>query len=265
MEGKRVSSRAQRAGLIAAVAIVLGTLPCGLFAQAAIQFRVADDTGAAFTRGRATIIELERSALIENGSVAFENIPNGLWHISIRAIGFYPESLTVRTPVSGRVRTVNMHQMPQTLSVVPIVSHRDSMILGDIARRMRVAHGSLTRAEDLVVRNATLASDALGMATGFQRKSATVVQGRGGCRSVSRSDSLPPRGRRATKVVAIYLDGARLPGGLESLNRMVPPSDILAVEAYPDVISAPFIWRSNDACAVVAFWTKRPPPVTVGR
>ena len=33
--------------------------------------------------------------------------------------------------------------------------------------------------------------------------------------------------------------------------------DILAIEAYPDVVSAPFIWRKNDTCAVVAVWTKR--------
>ena len=31
---------------------------------------------------------------------------------------------------------------------------------------------------------------------------------------------------------------------------------ILAIEAYPDVLSAPFLWRTNDACAVVAYWTK---------
>ena len=72
-------------------------------------------------------------------------------------------------------------------------------------------------------------------------------------------DSLMPRtGRTLRKVVAIYLDGTRMPGGLESINRMVPVSDILAIEAYPDVLSAPFIWRTNDACAVIAYWTKRP-------
>jgi hypothetical protein len=74
-----------------------------------------------------------------------------------------------------------------------------------------------------------------------------------------------PRISRRQKFIAVYLDGGRLPGGLESINRMVPPSDILAIEAYPDVVSAPFIWRTNDACAVIAYWTKKPPPITVGR
>jgi hypothetical protein len=73
-------------------------------------------------------------------------------------------------------------------------------------------------------------------------------------------DSVP---KAWQKVVAIYLDGSRLPGALEALNRMVPPSDILAVEAYPDVMSAPFLWRTRDACAVVAYWTKKPPAVVI--
>jgi hypothetical protein len=57
--------------------------------------------------------------------------------------------------------------------------------------------------------------------------------------------------------MVVYLDGARVAFGLQGVNDAVRPEDILAVEAYPDVISAPAIWRTNDACAVVAFWTKR--------
>jgi hypothetical protein len=59
------------------------------------------------------------------------------------------------------------------------------------------------------------------------------------------------------KSLVVYLDGVRVPFGLQGLNDMVRPEEILAIEAYPDVISAPGIWRTNDACAVVAFWTRR--------
>jgi hypothetical protein len=59
------------------------------------------------------------------------------------------------------------------------------------------------------------------------------------------------------KMVAIYLDGARYHGGLNALNDAVTMKQILAIEAYPDVASAPFLWRTNDACAVIAVWTKR--------
>jgi len=243
--------------------------PTGLSAQSTIKFRVVDDTGAAFNRGRATIIELERSAPIENGTVTLADLPNGLWHISIRAIGFYPESLTIRTPLSDRVRTINMHRMPETLAAVPIVSHRDSTVLADIDARMRVASGTLITADNLSVRNSVYATDAIRIARGFSWKSPTRVvtrgtsKGGGGssaqCESLASADSIVKRNgvRTVPKFVAVYLDGARLPGGLESINRMVPVADILAIEAYPDVLSAPFLWRTNDACAVIAYWTKR--------
>lgn len=59
------------------------------------------------------------------------------------------------------------------------------------------------------------------------------------------------------KMVVVYLDGARFRGGLEALNNAVPMRQILAVEAYPDAASSPFLWRTKDACAVIAVWTKR--------
>jgi hypothetical protein len=146
------------------------------------------------------------------------------------------------------------------------LTSKDSAKLGEIERRMRTAHGSLIRSGDLTVRNAKLAIDPLAMAHGFSVKTSTVVEARGGCRSAPKADSIDLRPRRTQKkYVAVYLDGSRVPGGLDMVNMMVPPDDILAIEAYPDVISAPFMWRTNDACAVVAYWTKNGPPVTVGR
>jgi hypothetical protein len=53
------------------------------------------------------------------------------------------------------------------------------------------------------------------------------------------------------------VDGERLRGGFAALNGFVPMKDILAIETYPDVTSAPFIWRSGDACAVIAVWTSK--------
>jgi hypothetical protein len=133
---------------------------------------------------------------------------------------------------------------------------------------MLVASGTLITADNPSVRSSTYATDALRVARGFTWKSPTRVTTRGTsgmgpksaiCESLPSSDSIMPRGRGTLrKVVVVYLDGAKMPGGLESINRMVPRDDILAIEAYPDVLSAPFLWRTNDACAVIAYWTKRP-------
>jgi hypothetical protein len=139
---------------------------------------------------------------------------------------------------------------------------RDSLVVHAAEARMRVASGTLVRGGDRGIGRATLATDLIRFARGFRWKTPTRVETRGSaaqspngarCLSLSEAESVVPRGGKA---VAVYLDGSRLPGGLEMVNRMVPVSDVLAVEAYPDVLAAPSMWRTNDACAVVAFWTR---------
>ena len=255
-----------RARLLAAIAFVL---PAAAGAQRSnIELRLVDDNGAPMTSGRVSILHLDRFAPIDNGIAILTDIPDGTWMVTIRAIGFAPESVSVRTPLTGRLRTVNMHRRPQPLAPVSVVSHRDSTVLSDIHARMRVASGTLILSDNPSVRSSTYATDAIRIARGFSWKSPTRVSTRGTsgglgnsakCESLPSVDSMVPRrGRTVRKVVAIYLDGTRLPGGLESINRMVPVSDILAIETYSDVLTAPFLWRTNDACAVIAYWTKRP-------
>jgi hypothetical protein len=272
MKAKGLSFRAQEAFGVIVVAMMLGAgrvSAQGVAPTPMIQVRVVDETGAAVDAGRAVIDSLNRWALIERGIATITDLPSGRWTVTLRVLGFRPESVTLEAaPQPASVPVVTMHRIAQKLApveVTAVLSNKDSLVLREIDRRLRVANGSVITAENLAVRNATRATDPLGMARGFRFKSATVVEARSGCRSLPVSDSMDAMRRNKPKVVAIYLDGNRLPGGLESINRMVPPSDILAIEAYPDVISAPFLWRTNDACAVVAFWTKKPPPVTVGR
>jgi len=143
-------------------------------------------------------------------------------------------------------------------------AQRDSAVMHQIEGRMRVASGTLIRGGDDVVRDASVATDLIRRARGFRWKGPTRVETRGTapqarnalqCESQTQSDVILTRG---FKSVAVYLDGSKLSGGLEMINRMVPVEDVLAVEAYPDVLSAPAQWRTNDACAVIAFWTRRP-------
>jgi hypothetical protein len=159
--------------------------------------------------------------------------------------------------------------IPLALAAQPSLSRqeqRDSTVMRTIEARMRVASGTLIRATDSRAENASLPTDLLRFARGFRWRSTTLVQTRGTassfqarqaarCESLPVADSIP---RRGSKFVAVYLNGTRLPGGLEMINRMVPIADVLAVEAYPDVLSAPSYWRTNDACAVIAYWTKWP-------
>lgn len=274
MEAKGVTLVAHRCVALAALVMTLAA-HARLGAQGVnptplIQVRVVDELGAPIDAGRAVIDTLNRWVLIEKGMATIADLPAGKWLVAVRALGFRPESVVVQAEVRpSAIPTVMLHRIAQNLAPVEVtatLTSKDSAKLRGIEQRMRTAHGTLIKGDDLAVRNADLGSDPLASAHGFSRKSATVVVARGGCQSFPKADSVDMRPTRSKrKYVAVYLDGSRLPGGLEAINRMVPPSDILAIEAYPDVISAPFLWRTNDACAVVAFWTKKPPPVTVGR
>lgn len=141
--------------------------------------------------------------------------------------------------------------MLDTVRVVAVKARRDSQVIRDIQQRLLVADGTLIRSDNLSVVNASEASDAIRVAIGFMWKSPTLVTARPFGNAQTCSTSRP-------KSVIVYVDGFRMPNNdaLKWVNEMVPVKDILAIEAYPDVISAPFLWRTNDACAVVAFWTK---------
>jgi hypothetical protein len=228
-----------------------------------IRARVVNDTGGPMTTGRATIVALNRRVSIDSGRIAIGGLPNGTWVVDLRAIGYERAIVLLDTDEPGSTpRTVRMDQVVHALDPVSIVDKADGAnrkILNEIALRMRTAGGTLILAGDPSLRDATLASEGFQTARGFHYRSPTQIEGRiytNGLRTepCPSTDVVPVNGG---KQVAVYLDGTRMPAGLRAVNQMVPPSDILAIEAYPDVISAPFLWRTNDACAVVAFWTRR--------
>jgi len=269
MEAKGVSPVAHRWTLVR-VALVLLVVAAGragaqgITPTPMVQVRVVDEQGAPIDAGRAVIDSLNRWVMIEKGTATLTDLPAGRWTVALRVLGFRPESVSLVAAIRpDSVPTIRMQRIAQKLAAVEVtapLTSKDSAKLRAIAQRMRTARGTLILADNLSIRNADQAADALGAATGFMLKSPNVVRARGGCESFPKMDSVP---KAWQKVVAIYLDGSRLPGALEALNRMVPPSDILAVEAYPDVMSAPFLWRTRDACAVVAYWTKKPPAVVI--
>src|ERR1043165_4424977 len=121
MEAKRVAVGALASMIaLAGLAAAQGTT---------IELRIVDDTGAAVVTGRAGIPALDRFVGIENGVARILGVPDGRWNVSILAIGYAPESMTVVTPVTERLRVVNMHRIPQPLAPVSIVTTHDSSVL----------------------------------------------------------------------------------------------------------------------------------------
>jgi hypothetical protein len=236
--------------------------------RSSLQLEVKGDSGPVPVTGIAGIETLGLNATIDSGHAVISGIPAGTWLLLVRAIGFEAKAIPIEAVGAVTRLSVRLNRLPVVLDSVLVKASSaptDSGVLHAIHARLLTANGTFIDAENLSVRNSIDASDAVAVATGFSWKGKTKVSARPyaskkagilkQCESRESADAAPDGG----KSIAIYLDGARMPGGLEMVNRMVPPSDILAIEAYPDVVSAPLIWRTSDACAVIAFWTRRKP------
>ncbi|MES2179407.1 MAG: hypothetical protein V4550_16230 [Gemmatimonadota bacterium] len=170
-----------------------------------------------------------------------------------------------QTPPDSIVRdTASRPQLLEATRVVGERSARDQQILDGIAHRMKSGGGTAFLPGNSWLEGAQFPSEVVRGARGFSYKSADVVEGRVrpemkkvACSSASpvMTEVLNPKFPR--KSVIVYVDGEKYNGGLLMLNSAVGMDKVLAMETYPDVVSAPLLWRTNDACAVIAVWTKR--------
>ena len=221
--------------------------------------------------GRARIAALGIEAPIANGAFTLANLPEGTWIVDVTAIGYEAvqqwANVMEHTPTALRLVMAKKAQTLEAVNVVGKAGH-DVKVLQGIQERSRVSAGTMILPGNWVLETALQPSDVVRVARGFTIKSETRVEGRpymtaGGklmpCQS---RETDIPNNRRSTgeidgKEVAVYVDGERWWGGLTTVNEALRAREILAAEAYPEVSSAPFLWRTNDACAVIAFWTKR--------
>lgn len=190
------------------------------------------------------------------------SLPAGTWVVEARAIGYDAQSAMVHVAEHASAAvTIAVVKKAQTLEAVSVVGTpgRDTKILEDLVVRNRTAGGTMFLPGNSWLKAAETPADVLRGARGFSLKSQTLAEARPqGMRGApcSSKDSLPVRGLKSKRIV-VYLDGLRLGTGLEGLNDAISADQILAMETYPDVVSAPMLWRTNDACAVIAVWTKR--------
>src|ERR1051325_2528950 len=232
---------------------------------AGIALRVVGDSGTAVNSGVAAIPELDRQVTVDHGTVLLNDIPAGSWMVTLRALGYLPMAVVLDATADKTPITIAMAKPDPVLDTVRTVSNRvirDSSVVRAARQRMLAGHGTLILSDNLSVVSGSEASNALRSAAGFVMKGPAKAEARAygnGAACVSQPEGTTldtdfTGGRN--KYLAVYLNGERVPEGLGYINRNVPVKDILAVEAYPDVVSAPFLWRTRDACAVVAFWTK---------
>ena len=226
--------------------------------------RVLLADGSALSAGRAVIEALALEVPIENGTFSISGIPYGTWRVEARAIGFEPQAALVDVPNQGiGSGSILLAERAQLLAAVTVLGARggEEKILNGIASRRTSSVGSVFLRGNEWLESALDPADVLRGAAGFRYMNTDLVLASGcGFRHPPPDEPQAvtaglPRGRDRRMVV--YLNGARVVGGLSELRTALTMRDVIAVEAYQDVANAPTEWRTYDACAVLAIWTRR--------
>jgi hypothetical protein len=208
--------------------------------------------GSAIASGQVYLSELGVDAPIQAGAFSFNSLPAGTWSLEARVLGYEPQTLIIDAvdgaPANITVKVANKVQVLDAVTVYGNASSGNLKVLNGIAERRRVSFGTTFLPGNSWMESAIRITDVLQSARGFRYVSMDSVIPRGCLEAVSIF------GIRQRMV--LMLDGSRFAGDLAELQHMVPMREVLAVETYPDPQSIPSLWRSNDACGLIAVWTK---------
>ena len=230
---------------------------------ASVGGRVMIADGTALSSGHAVIDALALDVPIQNGEFSMAGLPAGTWVVEARAIGYEPQTVLVDVAERGvGSATITLSERAQVLDAVTVFGKPggEAKILSAIASRRTTSVGSVFLRGNEWLESALDPADVVRGAMGFKYVSPEVILASGCGFKYPPADrptfaSATAQGR--TKTLVVYLNGARVVGGLPELQTAVNMREVLAVEAYQDIANAPMEWRTFDACAVLAIWTKR--------
>lgn len=255
--------------------------------------RVLLSDGKPLESGQVLIAALGIESPITNGQFSLTGVPAGTWLVDARALGYEPQSamadVSDGSPSSVSIRLKARAQVLDAVSVVGTANTREISVLTGIKERSKMASGTVFGPGSEALRNALVPADVVRYARGFKYISPTVVWGRSQVMTMDENvrrcvdprcaqmEDVRTRGQSANaepcttevddkliasplvrkKRLVLYLDGMIFNGGLSMLNSTINMQEVLAIEAYPDVGNAPPQWRTQEACAIIAVWTKK--------
>jgi hypothetical protein len=140
-------------------------------------------------------------------------------------------------------------------NVVPlrpvVVTERVSWLPAGFDQRRAAGFGRFLTRTDIENRRGSVTTDLFRGMPGIQ---VTPVRRGGGSGSVLRM-----RGPAGLCQPSVFIDGIPLNDGGQSLDQLLTPGVLEAVEVYNSTSTAPSQYRTG-MCGVVLFWTKRGPP-----
>ncbi len=228
-----------------------------------IRGQVTRPSGKVVTIGRAVIAALGREVPIRDGEFQMNDVPSGSWVIEAHVMGSEPQAVLFNVR-EGTTNPVEMRigESLQRLEAVTVVGKRDAntRLLEEVLRRKRIGMGTVFLPGSPALRSATFTSDVMKEARGFRYEG----QGR-----VSARVSVNGLGVRRCPNIAVFVDDILQPTGFDGLDAVVRPSEVLAIETFPDILLAPVQYRIAKSvlstygsrspetyCAVVLVWTR---------
>lgn len=249
-----VARAAARSARAVAVTIALCATPAIAMAQGRIEGTVRDSGGARITGAEVRLVGSSAATVSDDkGAFEFAGIPAGAATISVRRIGFAPQSveLSVKngatTPVTITVREVAL-ELPSVV-VRAKKDHRYTGYLATFYQHRDRGFGHFLTADDVMRTHPVELSDILRTVPGIR-----VYAGYDGVMHVRL------RGNNCWPVVV--LDG--MPAVAAEFNvDDIAPGDVAGIEVYGGAASVPVEYVvpfGPTACGTIAIWTHHPEP-----
>lgn len=182
------------------------------------------------------------------GTFRINDATAGTQTVEVRAVGFEPRRLPVTlTPGVPLAVPFTIDRSRVVLDTVRVMAGRKlPPDVQGIERRWRRGLGTILDGATVRERTSTQITSALwgipgvrlGMRAGYGN--VVYVRGNGG------SECIPP----------IYLDGFRFESNGISIDEIVPPSEVAAIEMYPRAMQRPAEFTDLGACGVLVVWTR---------
>ena len=182
------------------------------------------------------------------GTFRISDAVAGTQTVEVRAVGFEPRRLpVVLTPGEPVAVEVTIDRARTVLDTVRVMAGRKlPPDVQAIERRWRRGLGTILDGATIRERTSTQITSALwgipGVRLGMRAGYGNVVYVRG----TVGGECIPP----------IYLDGFRFESNGISIDEIVPPGEVAAIEMYPRAMQRPAEFTDLGACGVLVVWTR---------
>jgi hypothetical protein len=228
-----------------------------VLAQSGVIDGVVTDTSLAPLAGARVSISGTSIAVatLAGGRFRIENLPAGLYLLSVAKMGYEPSVTTVRLIAGDTLRPAYALTPSGTrLGAVKVTGERSSPKKQEFEDRKALGHGAFMSEEEIDKRNTARATELL-------RTFSTIeVAAPIGSRSASAPQYFAVSRRKGSHggpcVMAIVVDGNPMPTPYD-LEELPSPKEMLGIEVYASAATIPVQWKRWDTgCGLIMIWMK---------